>query len=259
VSWLRVDDRDWMRWLVLERPERKNAIPFDGWPALREAFEDFEASEQRVLILTGAGGEFCAGADLDPDRLDELVSVVDRHERMKVVGSAALALHRLTKPTIAAVDGVAVGAGMNIALGCDLVVATDRARFSEIFVKRGLTVDFGGSWLLPRIVGLQRAKELSLSGRIVGAAEALAIGLVLEVVPVADLESRVTELASSLLDGAPVAQMFAKQTIDASFELSMADALGWEGEAQSIAMGTEDAAEGITAFVEKRPPVWKGK
>ncbi len=248
-----------MRWLVLDRPERKNAIPFDGWPVLREAFEDFEASKQKVLILTGAGGEFCAGADLDPDRLDALVSVVDRHERMKVVGSAALALHRLTKPTIAAVDGVAVGAGMNMALGCDLVVATDRARFSEIFVKRGLTVDFGGSWLLPRIVGLQRAKELSLSGRIVGAAEALAIGLVLEVVPVTDLESRVTELASSLLDGAPVAQMFAKQTIDASFELSMADALGWEGEAQSIAMGTEDAAEGIAAFVEKRPPVWKGK
>ncbi len=259
MSWLRVDDRDQVRWLVLDSPGRKNAIPFDGWEDLLGAFEDFEASESRVLVVTGAGGDFCAGADLDPSRPDKLGSVVDRHQRMKLVGSVALALHRLTKPTIAAVDGVAVGAGLNLALGCDLVVATDRARFSEIFVKRGLTVDFGGSWLLPRIVGLQRAKELALSGRIVGAAEALDIGLVLEVVAVPELEATVTELAESLLAGAPVAQMFAKKIIDASFEMSLADVLGWEGEAQSITLGTEDAAEGIRAFVEKRPPVWKGK
>ena len=254
-----VDDRDQVRWLTLDRPERKNAIPFDGWEELLVAFEEFEASDKRVLVITGSGGEFCAGADLDPKRMEELGTVVERHQRMKLVASVALALHRLTKPTIAAVDGVAVGAGLNLALGCDMVVATERARFSEIFVRRGLTVDFGGTWLLPRIVGLQRAKELALSGRIVGAPEALRIGLVLEVVPVDGLEARVTELALSLLDGAPVAQMFAKQAIDASFEMSLADALGWEGEAQSIAMGTEDAAEGIRSFVEKRPPVWRGK
>jgi 2-(1,2-epoxy-1,2-dihydrophenyl)acetyl-CoA isomerase len=178
---------------------------------------------------------------------------------MRTVGNAALALHRLTKPTIAAVDGVAVGAGMNLALGCDVVVATERARFSEIFVKRGLTVDFGGSWLLPRIIGLQRAKELALSGRMVGAEEASRIGLVAEVVAVEALEERVAEIAGSFLDGAPVAQMFAKQTINASFQISLADALSWEGEAQSIALGTEDAGEGVLAFLEKRDPVWKGK
>jgi 2-(1,2-epoxy-1,2-dihydrophenyl)acetyl-CoA isomerase len=178
---------------------------------------------------------------------------------MKVVGEAALALHRLTKPTIAAVDGVAVGAGMNLALGCDLVIATDRARFSEIFVKRGLTVDFGGSWLLPRVVGLQRAKEIALSGRIIAAEEALRIGLVTEVVAVESLEPRVTEVAASLLAGAPLAQMFAKQTLNAAFQMSLADALSWEGEAQSITLGTEDAAEGVLAFLEKRDPVWKGK
>jgi 2-(1,2-epoxy-1,2-dihydrophenyl)acetyl-CoA isomerase len=259
VTWLLTEDRGQVRWLTIDRPERKNAVPFDGWGDLRAAFEDFERSDQRVLVVTGAGGEFCSGADLDPSRLDRIQTVAGRHARMKEVGSAAMALHRLTKPTIAAVDGVAVGAGMNLALGCDVVVATERARFSEIFVRRGLTVDFGGSWLLPRIVGLQQAKELALTGRIVEAEEAARMRLVLEVVPVEELEARVTELAEAFLWGAPMAQMFAKQTIDAAFQTSLADALSWEGEAQSVALGTEDAAEGLLAFLEKRDPVWKGK
>lgn len=259
VSWLHSDDRGLVRWLTIDRPDRKNAIPFDGWPDLRSAFEEFEAAPQRVLVVTGAGGEFCAGADLDPSRVDRLQSVEDRHSRMKEVAAAAMALHRLTKPAIAAVDGVAVGAGLNLALGCDVVVATERARFSEIFVKRGLTVDFGGSWLLPRIVGMQRAKDLALSGRIVEAGEAQRIGLVTEVVPVDFLEDRVTEIADGFLAGAPVAQMFAKQTLNASFQVGFADALSWEGEAQSVALGTEDAAEGLLAFLEKRDPDWKGR
>jgi 2-(1,2-epoxy-1,2-dihydrophenyl)acetyl-CoA isomerase len=259
VTWLLTEDRGQVRWLTIDRPERKNAVPFDGWADLRAAFEDFEGSDQRVLVVTGSGGEFCAGADLDPSRLDRIQTVAGRHARMKEVGSAAMSLHRLTKPTIAAVNGVAVGAGMNLALGCDVVVATERARFSEIFVRRGLTVDFGGSWLLPRIVGLQRAKELALTGRIVEAEEAAQIGLALVVVPVDELETRVTELAEAFLLGAPMAQMFAKQTIDAAFQTSLADALSWEGEAQSVALGTEDAAEGLLAFLEKRGPSWNGK
>jgi len=258
MSWLLTEDRDRVRWLTIDRPERKNAVPMDGWADLRSAFEEFENSDQRVLVITGASGDFCAGADLDPSRITELQSVTSRHERMKLVGSTALALHRITKPTIAAVDGVAVGAGMNLALGCDVVIASDRARFSEIFVKRGLTVDFGGSWLLPRVVGIQRAKELALSGRIVDAEEALRIGLVIDVVPPDELEDRATELAGSFLAGAPNAQMFIKQTLNGSFQESFADALGWEGQAQAVLLGTEDAAEGILAFVEKRPPEWTG-
>ena len=245
--------------MTIDRPDRKNAILLDGWQELGSVFQSFEASDSRVLVVTGAGGEFCAGADLDPSRIDRIQSAEDRHARMKVVGAAAMALHRITKPTIAAVDGVAVGAGMNLALGCDVVVATEKARFSEIFVRRGLTVDFGGSWLLPRIVGLQRAKELALSGRIVGSEEAMRIGLVTEVVSVEALETRVSEIADGFLLGAPVAQMFAKQTLNASFQISLADSLSWEGEAQSVALGTEDAAEGLLAFLEKRDPIWKGK
>lgn len=259
MSWLVTEDRGPARWVIIDRPERKNAIPMDGWGEILGAFEAFEESDQRVLVLTGSGGEFCAGADLDPNRLERLASVEDRHERMKLVGSVAMALHRITRPTIAAVDGVAVGAGMNLALGCDLVVATDRARFSEIFVRRGLTLDSGGSWLLPRIVGLQRAKELALTGRMVGAEEALSLGLVLEVVPADELETRVEEHVTRLLAGAPLGQSLAKQMLNAAFGTSYADALGWEGQAQAVMMGSEDSTEGVLAFFQKRDPEWKGR
>jgi 2-(1,2-epoxy-1,2-dihydrophenyl)acetyl-CoA isomerase len=259
VTWLRTTEKGEVRWLTIDRPERRNAIPFDGFVALRDAFVNFENSRQRILVVTGAGGAFCAGADLDPEAREESLSVVDQHRRMKLIDETATALHRITKPTIAAVDGYAVGAGMNLALGCDLVIAAQSALFSEIFVRRGLTVDFGGTWLLPRIVGLQRAKELALSGRIVGAEEAVEIGLALEMVATERLSDRTQEIAESLLAGAPLGQMFSKQAMNASFEMSFAESVSWEGQSQSIAFGTEDSKEGIDAFLEKREPQWKGR
>lgn len=258
MDWLKTESVERVRWLTIDRPETKNAIPADGWPELGDAFVDFERSDDRVLVVTGAGGEFCSGAELDTDRFSSGPSVSEAHRRMKMVGRAATELHTITKPTVAAVDGVAVGAGMNLAIGCDVVVATERARFSEIFVRRGLTVDFGGTWLLPRIVGLQRAKELALSGRIVPADEALAIGLVLEVVAGDLLRERVTELARSFLAGAPVGQRFAKQGINASFQSGFAEALSWEGQSQAITMATDDVVEGVAAFLQKRDPNWRG-
>lgn len=259
MSWLRCEDESAVRWLTIDRPERKNAIPFDGWADLRDAFADFERSDARVLILTGAGGDFCAGADLDQTRAADMVSVADRHARMKIVAQAATALYRSTKPTIAAVDGVAVGAGMNLALGCDVVLASDRARFSEIFVRRGLTLDTGGSWLLPRVVGMQRAKELALSGRLVEADEAVEYGLALEKVPAGELADRARSIAESFFAGAPMAQMFAKQGLNVAFESSFEESISWEGQSQAIAFATEDVAEGIAAFLEKRDPRWRGR
>lgn len=259
MTWLKTETVEGVRWLVIDRPERKNAIPAEGWPRLGEAFEDFDQSDDRILVVIGAGEDFCAGADLDVEGLSDGTSVASAHRRMKVVGAAATALHRLTKPTIAAVDGVAVGAGMNLALGCDLVIAGEGARFSEIFVRRGLSLDFGGTWLLPRIVGLQRAKELALSGRIVEAEEAHRLGIAMEVVPSAQLRERAGDLARSLLAGAPIAQMFAKQGLDVAFESSWAESLSWEGQSQAIALGTEDFSEGVAAFFEKRDPGWKGR
>jgi 2-(1,2-epoxy-1,2-dihydrophenyl)acetyl-CoA isomerase len=257
MSWLEFEDRDAVRTVTINRPERRNAIPPDGWGVLKEAFESFETSENRVLVLRGEGGDLCAGADLGDDVVAP--TVVEGKRRMKVTGGAALALHRLSKPSIAVVDGVAVGAGMNMALGCDVVIASTRARFSEIFVKRGLTLDFGGSWLLPRVVGIQQAKDLALSGRIVEAEEALRIGLCLDVVAPEDLDARVAEQVERFLAGAPVAQMFAKQGIDHASDVSFQDALDWEGQSQAICFTTSDFVEGVASFVQKRPPEFQGR
>ncbi len=247
-----------MRWVWLNRPFRKNAIPPAGWKDLQGTFSDFEGSAQRVLVISGRGGDFCAGADLDPSAGPRSQGVVAAQRRMKVVGETALALHRLTKPTVAAVDGVAVGAGMSLALGCDVVVATHRARFSAIFVRRGLGLDMGLTWLLPRLAGAQFAKEVALSGRMVSAAEAMERGLVWDVVDQDRLEERASGVAQGFLAGAPVAQMFIKQGLDRSWELSIEEATAWEGQSQSICLGTDDHREGVEAFREKRPPRFRG-
>ncbi|MDE0234874.1 MAG: enoyl-CoA hydratase-related protein [bacterium] len=257
--WLETEDRGPIRRLWLNRPFRKNAIPPEGWRELQEAFSAFESSSQRVLVISGRGGDFCAGADLDPSAGPRSGGVVDAQRRMKVVGDTAVALHKLTKPTVAAVDGVAVGAGMSLALGCDVVVATRRARFSAIFARRGLSLDMGLSWLLPRLAGAQFAKEIALSGRMVPAAEAMERGLVWAVVDPDRLEERAAEVAEGFLAGAPVAQMFIKQGLDRSWELSLEEATAWEGQSQSICLGTDDHREGVASFLQKRPPRFRGR
>ena len=253
----RVRDEGRVRWLTIDSPGRRNAIPEDGWPKFGAAVEDFAASDARVLVIVGAGEDFCSGADLG----GELVTggPFDRYQVMQRIGAAARALHEVSKPTIAAVDGVAVGAGMNLALGCDLLICTDRARFSEIFVKRGLTVDFGGTWLLPRRVGLARAKELALSGRIIGADEALEYGIALEVVAPERLHERAGELADSLAAGAPLAQSFTKKALDHSHGWSFDEALAYEDQAQAMLMSSRDVVEGIQAFLDKRDPEFEGR
>ena len=164
--------------LTLNRPERRNAIDGPMWEALRAGFERArDDPETRVVVITGAGGAFCAGADLSAKREGHPL------DRMRSINEIALLLHELPKPTVARVDGVAVGAGWNLALGCDLVVATPTSRFSQIFAKRGLSLDFGGSWLLPRLVGMQQAKRLALLAEMIDATEAERLGLVTWVTP----------------------------------------------------------------------------
>ena len=256
--WLQTEDRGPVRRLWLNRPHRKNAVPPHGWVELREALDDFERSPKRAMVISGRGGDFCAGADLDPEEGSPPQGVVAARDRMKMVGETALALHRLTKPTVAAVDGAAVGAGMSLALGCDVVIATPRARFSAIFVRRGLGLDMGLSWLLPRLAGARFAREAALSGRMIPAEEAMRHGLVSDVVDRDLLEERAFRTAESLARGAPVAQMFIKQGLNRSLELSFEEALTWEGQAQAICLSTDDHREGVEAFLEKRPPRFKG-
>ena len=148
---------------------------------------------------------------------------------------------------------------MNLALGCDILVATDRARFSEIFVKRGLTVDYGGTWLLPRRVGIARAKEMALTGRMVGAAEALSSGIASRLVPASDLGATAASIAADLAAGAPLAQRFIKAGFDRSLEMSFDQALAYEDQAQALCLMSEDAAEGIASFLQRRPADFRGR
>jgi enoyl-CoA hydratase/carnithine racemase len=225
------------------------------WSELLTVFEEVASSvDDRVLVITGAGGAFCSGADLS----DGSRQTKHQLSRMRDIADVALRLHRLAKPTIAKVGGVAAGAGCNMALGCDLIVASDEARFTEIFAKRGLSIDFGGSWLLPRLVGLHKAKELAFFADIVSAKEALDLGLVNRVVPAGELDSFVADWARRLAAGPPVALSMTKTMLNNAFAVSMDQALEDEGRCQTVNFGTSDTAEAMAAFVEKREPRFTG-
>ena len=148
---------------------------------------------------------------------------------------------------------------MNMALGCDIVIATPTARFAEIFVKRGLTVDFGGTWLLPRLVGMAKAKELALTGRMVPGEEALALGLVARLAEPDELAAAALGIAEELAQGAPLAQRFIKIGMERSFDMSFEQALAYEDQAQAICLSSEDVIEGVSAFLSKRDPEFKGR
>jgi 2-(1,2-epoxy-1,2-dihydrophenyl)acetyl-CoA isomerase len=241
--------------LILDRPRRKNAVPPSGWEVLRRIFHEVsQSATDRVLVVTGAGRDFCTGADLAAE-----VPTDHPLHLMASVNAAALALHECTKPTIAKVNGDAVGAGMNLALGCDLVVAGERARFSQIFARRGLSLDFGGSWLLPRLVGMQKAKELALFGDILSAPEAMALGLVNRVVPDDQLDAFVQDWAMRLASGAPLALRLNKKLLSNAFAVGLAEALDAEAAAQSVNLVSEDVREGFAAFLQKRSPTFRGR
>jgi 2-(1,2-epoxy-1,2-dihydrophenyl)acetyl-CoA isomerase len=248
--------------VTLDRPERKNAINRDMWYELIDAFDEVADSRtDRVLVLTGAGDAFTSGADLTdssneggPGR-----GAGSSLHAMRVVGRCALRLHELPKPTIAAVNGVAIGAGCNLALGCDLIIAADTARFSEIFARRGLSLDAGGSWVLPRLIGLHKAKEIAFLADMLSAEEAERYGLVNRVVPAADLEKAVGDLAARIAAQPPMQVSIMKRQLNASMSMSMSEALELEDIAQSLAFSSRDTAEAMMAFIQKRDPSFTGE
>ena len=243
--------------VTLNRPEKKNAANAQMWDELRDTFEAIALNpEDRVLVITGAGDAFCSGADLSAN---VTTSNENGMTRMRRIGGTALALHRLAKPTIAKVNGVAAGAGLNMALGCDLVVASDTARFSEIFARRGMSLDFGGSWLLPRLIGLHKAKELAFFADVVDADEAERLGIVNRVVPSGELDKFVDDWAQRLAAAPPTALSLTKTMLNNSLMVSMDQALEDEGRSQNVNFGTDDFREAIAAFLEKRPPKFGGR
>jgi enoyl-CoA hydratase/carnithine racemase len=242
--------------ITMNRPYRKNAADAVMFDELLTTFREIGGNDaDRVVILTGAGGEFCSGLDLSAMQGRRTHGLF----AMRHVGDVATALHRLPQPTIAKVRGSAVGAGMNMALLCDLVVASDTARFSEIFVRRGMTIDFGGSWVLPRRIGMHRAKELALLADTIDADEAARIGLVNRRVPDAELDQFVDDWATRLAAGPPIALSQSKRLLNDAVDLTLEQAIDEEGAAQTINMATEDTVEAVRAFLEKRAAKFNGR
>lgn len=251
---LLIDRADGVVTVTMNRPERKNAVTATMVEELLDVLEEVAAStDDRVLVLTGAGDAFSSGADLGES------PVTNGLTSMRRVGDLVLALHRLAKPTIARVNGVAVGMSCSMALGCDLVVASTTARFSEIFTQRGMSLDGGASWVLPRLVGLHKAKEIAFFGDLIAADDALAMGLVNRVVDPSRLDDVVGEWARRLASGPPIALSMTKTMLNNSFASTMASAVEDEARCQIVNAGTEDLREAVTAFLEKRPPVFRGR
>jgi enoyl-CoA hydratase/carnithine racemase len=255
-----VERKDGVVTVTMNRPERKNAANGVMLNELKEVFAEVEdRPDDKVMVLTGAGGAFCSGADLSDPNGPATDPTRSGLSRMRRLGDVALGLHHVTKPTIAKVDGVAVGAGLSLALGCDLVVCSDRARLSMIFAKRSLSLDNGASWLLPRLVGMARAKEIALFGGMWSGEEAAAIGLVNRVLPVDELDAFVEEWAATLAAGPPLALSMTKTLLHASSMASMEQAVEDEARCQALNFSTADTAEAMSAFGQKREPVFIGR
>jgi len=251
---LLITDDEGVRTLTLNRPDRKNAINAQLWEELADALRDAARdTELRVLVITGAGGAFCSGADISTGE--------DIHPRHKLrrLTEVALALNELTVPTVAKVNGVAVGAGRNLALGCDLVVATPESRFCQIFSKRGLSIDLGGSWLLPKLVGLQQAKRLVLLADMIDAEEARSLGLVTWIKAADEIDAFVTELAGRLAAGPPVALAQSKALLNDGAAVTLREALANEARAQPGNFATADSTEAYAAFAQKRDARFTGR
>ncbi|WP_053753667.1 enoyl-CoA hydratase/isomerase family protein [Streptomyces sp. MMG1533] len=249
-------DTGGVRTLTLNRPHRRNAIDPGLWAALRGALTEAAHDRAvRALVLTGAGGAFCSGADLTAAGDDH------RHplDKVRDLNDVAVLLHELPVPTVAKVTGAAVGAGWNLALGCDLVVATPESRFSQVFARRGLSPDCGGSWLLPRLAGLQQAKRLALLAETIDAEEARSLGLVTWVVPAEGIDAFVSDLAGRLALGPPVALGQTKALLNEAAGRTLREALASEARAQAVNFATADAPEAYSAFAEKREPRFTGR
>jgi 2-(1,2-epoxy-1,2-dihydrophenyl)acetyl-CoA isomerase len=243
--------------VTLDRPQTKNAITQEMRGQLYGAFEEIALDhEVRAVVLTGAGGDFCSGMDVGGMGRGGVTGSMDR---MHTLNRIAKAIYSLKKPTIAAVPGVCVGVGFSYALACDIVLAGENAKFAAIFRNIALAPDGGLVWHLRQLLGVQKAKGLIYSGRIIRADEAVALGLAYEKVAGDALMDRALELATSFAAGPTVAMALAKRQFDLSWNNSFEQYLDMEATMQPIASRTEDHEEGLKAFREKRKPEFRGE
>ncbi|GGQ26415.1 2-(1,2-epoxy-1,2-dihydrophenyl)acetyl-CoA isomerase [Actinomadura coerulea] len=240
--------------ITIDRPAVRNAMDRNAWTVLADHMEAVARSDARVLVLTGAGGHFCAGADTSARRRADLHPL----DRLGHVTAPLVALQELPLPVVAKVDGPAVGAGLSLALTADLVVATTRSRFGTAFARRGLSLDTGSSWLLPRVVGLQAAKRLAYLAETLDAEEARRLGLVTWLVPPGEADAFTDDLALRLAAAPPVAVRLDKELLGRSHERSFREAVAAENVAQVVNIGT-DSPTAREAHARGERPVFTGR
>jgi 2-(1,2-epoxy-1,2-dihydrophenyl)acetyl-CoA isomerase len=251
-------------WVVLDRPEARNAMNAE----MREAYLDAltrcaEDADIRAVVLTGTGKGFCTGADLSGSRAATGAAGPAHpgatRDAMRPSQRVIRALWDLEKPIVAGVNGVAAGLGAHLAYACDLVIAADDARFIEVFVRRGIALDAAGGFLLPRHLGLHKAKELVFFGDDLSARDAERLGLVNKVVPAADLEAVCREWAERLAQGPTFALGLSKRLLNRSLQADIDTLFAEEAFTQALVANSDDMREGIRSFLEKRPPAFKGR
>ena len=261
---------DGVLWLTINRADKGNAIPYYVRDALTSAFQDAHHDLAiRAVVLTAAGERhFCTGADLtvpQPVRYEKPEGAPDR-----AVGTATnmmrggfqrlmQSIQDCEKPVIVALNGTAAGGGSMLVLAADLVIAADNARLIQVFVRRGLIPDGGVAYLLPRIVGMHKAKELIFFGDDLSAADAERLGIVNKVVPAAEFDAAVAEWAGKLASKSPLIMRLGKDAMFRQLDMPFLEALDYLRSQLSLAMSTEDIVEGVSAFFEKREPQWKGR
>jgi 2-(1,2-epoxy-1,2-dihydrophenyl)acetyl-CoA isomerase len=247
--------------ITLNRPEFLNALGGNLVPEFIDAcIRARQDDDVRAIVVTGAGRGFCAGADLS--RGTPAGGGPTRHGRLDRMGRAGefmMTLRDIDKPTIGAINGVAAGAGFGIATSMDIRIASSEARFTTVFIKRGLSPDFGSSYFLPRLVGPARASEIFYTGRFVSADEAEKIGLVNRVVPPEQLMDEAVALAGELAAGPPQAMTFTKRAIQRSLQNTLEQQLEFEWTNQLVSLTSEDAQEGVLSWRERREPQFKGR
>ena len=256
---LMVTLQDGVKRITFNAPERRNAMDIEMVERMRDIVLETAQDSSRVVILTGAGEAFCAGADVKGMLRRDLASQDVTEHLRRLTNPTILALREMPKPVIARVHGPAVGLGSSYALACDIRIASTAAQFGQVFSKIGLAPDGGGTYILPRLIGYPRAFELMATGELVDAGQALAMGLVNQVVAPAELDAVVDQWAARLRDGPAVAIAGIKRALLYAETHTLAEALDFEAVTQGVCIRSHDFQEGVRAFVEKRRPAFQGR